>query len=71
MVLTLKMAKEPDIKELQMKLMELESKISKLERTGARVRPSDLFSMSFFAAVNSAIIVISILLIISVRSNIL
>ncbi len=64
------MAKEPDIKELQTKIMELENKVSKLESTGARVRPADLVSMSFFAAVNAAIIVISILLIISLKSNI-
>jgi len=64
------MVKEPDIKQLHLKILELETKVSKLERTGARVRPADLFSMSFFAAVNAAIIVISILLIISMRSNI-
>jgi len=60
-----------EIRELQLRLLDLENKVSQLEKKGARLRPIDLISMSFFAAINSAIIVISILLLLFLRMKIL
>ncbi|MFQ5800596.1 MAG: hypothetical protein ACE5HH_02600 [Candidatus Hydrothermarchaeales archaeon] len=60
-----------EIRELQLRIIDLESKISSLEKKGARIRPIDLISMSFFAAVNSAIIVVSIILLLFLRMKIL
>ncbi len=59
-----------EIRQLQLQLLDLENKVSNLEKKGARIRPIDLISMSFFAAVNSAIIVVSILLLLSLRTSI-
>ncbi len=62
--------KEPtprEIRELQIRIIDLETKISTLEKKGARMRPMDLISMSFFATVTSAIIVITIMLILFLK----
>ncbi len=59
-----------EIRQLQLQLLDLENKVSNLEKKGARIRPIDLISMSFFAAVNSAIIVVSIILLLSLRTSI-
>jgi hypothetical protein len=64
-------AQPRDIRELQIKIMDLEKKISVLEKKGARIRPMDLISMSFFATVNSAIIVVTIVLLLFLRMKLL
>jgi hypothetical protein len=64
--------KEPssrEVRELRLKIIDLESKLSALEKKGARIRPIDLISMSFFATVNSAIIVVSIILLLFLKMN--
>jgi hypothetical protein len=58
-----------EIRELQLRIIDLENKITTLEKKGARIRPIDLVSISFFAAINSAIIVVSIILLLSFRSK--
>jgi hypothetical protein len=58
-----------EIRELQLRIIDLENKITTLEKKGARIRPIDLISISFFAAINSAIIVVSIILLLSFRSK--
>ena len=60
-----------EIVELQAKLIDLENKVSSLEKVGAKLRPIDLISMSFFATVNSAIIVVSIIFLLFLRMKIL
>lgn len=60
-----------EISELQLRILELEDKISALEKKGARVRPVDIISISFFAAVNSAIIVVSIILLLFLRMKLI
>lgn len=60
-----------ELRELQLRIIELENKVQSFEKKGARVRPIDLVSMSFFATVNSAIIVVSIMLIIFIRMKLL
>jgi hypothetical protein len=69
-----KSKKEPtpkEIRQLQLRIIELEQKLSSLEKKGARIRPLDLISVSFFAAVNSAIIVVSIVLLLFLRLKII
>ncbi len=66
--------KEPsprEIRELQIRIIELENKLSTLEKKGARLRPLDLVSVSFFATINSAIIVVSIILLLFIRMKLL
>jgi hypothetical protein len=60
-----------EIRELQIRIIDLENKISSLEKKGAKIRPVDLFSISFFAAVNSAIIVVSIILLLFLRMKLI
>lgn len=60
-----------ELRELKLKIMELEKKIQSFEKKGARIRPIDLVSMSFFATVNSAIIVVSIMLLIFIKLKLL
>jgi hypothetical protein len=66
-----KEASPREIRELQLRILELEDKISALEKKGARVRPVDIISISFFAAVNSAIIVVSIILLLFLRMKLI
>lgn len=58
-----------DIEALMIKASELERKIGKIERKGAKIRPVDLIGISFFAAINSSIIIMSILLLIKVGTK--
>jgi hypothetical protein len=51
-----------DIRKLQLRLIELENKLSNLEKKGTRIKPRDLISMAFFATVSSAILVVSLVL---------
>ena len=60
-----------EIRELQIKIIDLENKVSVLEKKGVRLRPVDLISISFFAAINSAIIVVSIILLIFLRMKLI
>jgi hypothetical protein len=69
--MTKKEASPREIRELQLRILELEDKISTLEKKGARVRPVDIVSISFFAAVNSAIIVVSIILLLFLRMKLI
>ncbi len=62
-----KEVKPREIRELQIRIIDLETKIASMEKKGARIRPVDLISMSFFATVNSAIIVVSIVLLLFIR----
>jgi hypothetical protein len=65
--MTQKEVKPREIRELQIRIIDLETKIANMEKKGARIRPVDLISMSFFATVNSAIIVVSIVLLLFIR----
>ncbi len=69
--MTKKEVKPREIRELQIRIIDLETKIAKMEKKGARIRPVDLISMSFFATVNSAIIVVSIVLLLFLRMKLL
>ncbi|GBE19059.1 MAG TPA: hypothetical protein ENH13_06960 [Euryarchaeota archaeon] len=60
-----------EIRELQIRIIDLETKLANMEKKGARVKPVDLISMSFFATINSAIIVISIVLLLFLRMKLL
>ncbi len=54
-----------EIQAMMVKLSELEGKLKSIENKGAKIRPVDLIGISFFAAINSSIIVMSILLLIT------
>jgi hypothetical protein len=69
--MTKKEVKPREIRELQIRIIDLETKIANMEKKGARIRPVDLISMSFFATVNSAIIVVSIVLLLFLRMKLL
>gem|GEM_PF-4009702 len=56
-----------EVRELQIRIIGLETKLATMEKKGARVKPVDLISMSFFATINSAIIVITLVLLLFVR----
>ncbi len=60
-----------EIRELQLRIIDLETKLATMEKKGARIKPIDLISMSFFATINSAIIVISIVLLLFIRMKLL
>ncbi len=60
-----------EIRELQIRIIDLETKLANMEKKGARIKPIDLISMSFFATINSAIIVISIVLLLFIRMKLL
>lgn len=71
---TIMRKKEPvsrDVRELQLKIIDLENKLATLEKKGARIRPIDLITISFFATINSAIIVVTILLLLFLKMKLL
>jgi hypothetical protein len=51
------------------KQIDMETRISGIEKKGAKIKPIDLISTSFFATINSAIIVVSLLLIMLFKSK--
>jgi hypothetical protein len=58
-----------DVREIQLRILDMETRISGIEKKGAKIKPIDLISTSFFATINSAIIVVSLLLIMLFKSK--
>ncbi|MEE9610410.1 MAG: hypothetical protein V3W19_04120 [Desulfatiglandales bacterium] len=69
--MTKKEVKPREVRELQIRIIDLETKLANMEKKGARIRPVDLISMSFFATISSAIVVVSIVLLLFLRMKIL
>jgi hypothetical protein len=60
-----------DLARLNHKVIELENKLAKIEKKGARIKPIDLISMSFFATISSAIMVVSIVLLLLLKTKLI
>jgi hypothetical protein len=51
-----------DVRRINLKLIDLEQKLSRMEKNGVGLKLKNLISIAFFATINSAIIVVSIVL---------
>jgi hypothetical protein len=60
-----------DLARLNHKVIELENKLAKIEKKGARIKAIDLISMSFFATISSAIMVVSIVLLLLLKTKLI
>jgi hypothetical protein len=60
-----------DLRRLHIKLIDLEKKLNSLEKKGTKIKPLDLISIAFFATINSAIIVVSIVLLLLLKTKLI
>jgi len=56
-----------EVEKLKLTVIDLQNKIAKLEKKGAAVRLCDFFSISFLATMTSALIVLSLVLLIFIK----
>jgi hypothetical protein len=51
-----------DVRRFNLKLIDLNQKLTRIEKKGVGLKPKNLISIAFFATINSAIIVVTVVM---------